>query len=84
MGILRNILLTFNSVKSLCLLQDDISGLKSQLSDPSYKPECYGPFLSAAEPGEPVDNLWYPDAPTQITPYELGNLRNKVIFDDVI
>ena len=30
------------------------------------------------EPGEPIQNLWYPEAPDEVTPYELANFRNKV------
>ena len=40
--------------------------------------DCWGSFASAEEPGEYVDNFWYPEAPARITIYELANLRNKI------
>lgn len=40
--------------------------------------ECFDPFYSLDEPGEPIQNLCYPEAPDEVTPYELANFRNKV------
>ena len=30
------------------------------------------------EPGEPIQNLCYPEAQDEVTAYELANFRNKV------
>ena len=56
----------------------EIQDFASSLSSSTINPECFGPFFSKDEPGDLIDNLWYADAPEQITPYDLGNFRNKV------
>ena len=56
---------------------EEISAFASSLN-PS-QPDCWGSFASADEPGEYVDNFWYPEAPDRMTIYELANLRNKVM-----
>ena len=61
---------------------EEIQEFVSSLSQPTVKPECFGPYFSKDEPGDLIDNLWYPEAPEKITPYDLGNFRNKV--EDII
>ena len=56
---------------------EEISAFASSLN-PS-QPDCWGSFASREEPGEYVDNLWYPEAPDRLTIYELATLRNKVM-----
>ena len=55
---------------------EQISAFSASLQPASS--DCWGSFASVEEPGEYVDNLWYPEAPDRITVYELANLRNKV------
>jgi len=56
------------------------SSLLSPMDD-----ECMGlPSLSyPGNEGDPIRNYWYPEVPDMITPYELGNLRNRVTADDI-
>ena len=56
---------------------EEISAFSSSLN-PS-QPDCWGSFASPDQPGEYVDNLWYPEAPDRLTIYELATLRNKVM-----
>ena len=56
---------------------EEISAFAASLN-PS-QPDCWGSFASREEPGEYVDNLWYPEAPDRLTIYELATLRNKVM-----
>ena len=56
--------------------QEEISTFAASLN-PSTS-DCWGSFASAEQPGEYVDNLWYPEAPDRMTIYEVANLRNKV------
>lgn len=58
--------------------QEEIQEFVASLT-PSSVDECgYGSFFSKDEPGPLVDNLWYADAPKQVTPYQLANFRNKI------
>ena len=56
--------------------QNEIRDFVNSLSPPDAF--CLGPFFSKDEPGPMIDNLWYPEAPDQVTPYQLGNFRNKI------
>ena len=58
--------------------ESEIQEFVTSLTPATVKPECFGTYFSKDEPGDPVDNLWFPNAPKQITPYDIGNFRNKV------
>jgi len=60
---------------------DEVAIFSNSLSPvPDDDPQCLGlpTFASKTQQGNPIHNYWYPDAPEEITPYELANLRNKV------
>ena len=61
--------------------QEEVATFSSSLTASSSDPgDCLGlpTFCSVDQPGDPVLNLWYPEAPEYVTPYQLANLRNHV------
>ena len=59
---------------------DEVNTFSNSLSAIPDNDDCLGlpTFSSEAQQGDPIPNLWYPEAPEEITPYELANLRNRV------
>ena len=64
--------------------QEEVETFASTLSPvPENDEECMGlpTFSSVEQQGDPILNSWYPEAPEEITPYQLANFRNKVADD---
>ena len=83
-----SLLFSFSSASRYCQPQDECWPSADQVdkfskSLSANNDDCLGlpTFSSVDHQGDPISNLWYPEAPEEITPYVLANLRNKIAED---